>query len=155
MPSVSPEDVQLHVITPFSSWVDRDCWESPTDCGLVNCWAPTGTADNGNDLAFIQTFSSRWIHGAQQNLQLTVQLRSQTLPSARRSQLPQRSQYCWGSQSTLSLQQEHVLGLCTGAIGRNGKSREPQNNTDCTGQLETWGHGELHLCKGKQDSTFC
>ena len=22
------------------------------------------------------------------------------------------------------------------------------------GQLESWGHGELHLCKGKQDSAF-
>lgn len=112
MPSVCPEDVQPHVITPFSSWVEWDCWKSPIDCGLANRWAPTGTADNDNDLAFIQIFSSRWIHRAQQNLQLIVQVQSQTLPSARCCQLPQRSPYCWGSRLTLSFQQ----GACSGSV---------------------------------------
>lgn len=28
-PSVSPEDDQLHVITPFSRWAEQDCWEKP------------------------------------------------------------------------------------------------------------------------------
>lgn len=56
MPSVSPEDVWLRVITPFSSWVEWDRWKSPIDCGLVNHWAPTGTADNDNDLALYRPF---------------------------------------------------------------------------------------------------
>lgn len=42
MPSVCPEDHAAHVITPFSSWVEWDCWKSPIDCGLANRWAQLG-----------------------------------------------------------------------------------------------------------------
>lgn len=79
----------------------------------MNRWASTGTADNGNDLAFVQTFSSRWIHRAQQNLQPVVQVQSQRLPSARCCQLSQRLLHCWGSQSTRFLQRGYVPGPCS------------------------------------------